>query len=392
MRRITGVRVAPEPELGMQLPPGAAAAASDVARKAVATAVPAPAWASSETFWYRYRIFLGGTAAAHFVSGVATTVIIFTTNSDWPTRVCASYSVWNAQHPGFPCFQPLWNSTQGVLSSTNSTGAVMVPNLCNRYTAWKHAGSLNPSWMVAAFFFLSFVFQIPPVLPEWMWKRVNYEVYKKWLAMGVQPLRFIEYSISSTLMILIIALLDGATDLWLLLSLAAANWCCMMFGLFHEQLLRLRAERMELGVNFFDFMGAHLAGWVPFVAVWTVLTSEFEWSLNAMQGVPAAVKSIPPVQLFMFALFGLNQMLGSLSQRQLPAHAETPSLLTPPSAPWEPRPAAPAVPPRRMRWTYMHSEVAYTVLSLTAKSLLAWTLLGGTINQDPSKLVSHSLC
>ena len=386
MRRIAGVRVsslrAVEGDDGMQLSSGGPSA--DLSTRRQGTALALPWWVETKEidFWKHYRRFLGVTAALHLGSGIATTVLIFTTKSDWPTHLCASYTVWRADHLGFPCFKSLYNSTNGTLSTVSSPNATSVVNLCNRHTAWKHAGTLDPSWMVAAFFYLSAFFQFLPV--QNVLPRINYVTYRNWLLSGVQPLRFIEYSISSTLMVLVIALLNGATDLWLLLSLSAANWCCMMFGLFHEQLLRLRAERMELGTNFFDHMAAHLAGWVPFVAVWTVLLSQFEWSIGSLKGVPMVIKFILPVQLFMFALFGLNQLLGSLARRDLPA-SEVPALLEVPKASQGP-------PTRRYWWTYMHSEVGYTVLSLTAKTLLAWMLLGGAMRQDPKKLVTHSLC
>lgn len=385
MRRVIGsglrYKAIPEETVDLQFSPRAASAIVDTSRPQVHV----PEWGDAFFKWYWYALAI--TAAIHLASGVATTVIIYTTHSDWPTRVCASYSVWSSVHPEFPCTEvhQLWNTTDGKYSATNVSGSTPVPNPCVRYTRWKHVGSVDPSWMVAAFFYLSFVFQALPLMrPEWC-THINYDVYRRWLSMGVQPLRFIEYSVSSTLMILVIALLNGVTDLWLLLALAAANWCCMMFGLFHEQLTRLRTERMELGTNFFEHMGAHLAGWVPFAAVWTVLTSQFEWSLASMIKVPTVVKTIPPVQLFMFSLFGINQMMGTLAQ-----HASTaiPSRLAALRMGGEPPPP----PPPRRRWSYMCSEVAYTVLSLTAKSLLAWTLLGGNLQQDPKKVVSVSLC
>ena len=254
--------------------------------------------------------------------------------------------------------------------------------------------------------------QILPVLPEdatfrlplWKsakdaWFRMNYGVYKEWLRKGVQPLRFVEYSISSTLMVLIIALLNGATDLWLLLLLAVANWSTMMFGLYHEQLLRARMDAPDGSTTFLTAVSAHVAGWVPFVAVWAMLLGQFEWTLDAIKGIPAVIKVIPPVLLSMFTLFGVNQVLATVYLRPqggAGSDGEAPpeSAMAVPKAPdgsQPPVPSAMAV-VRRQRWSYMHSEVAYTVLSLTAKSLLAWMLLGGTLNQDPSKLVAASLC
>lgn len=154
------------------------------------------------------------------------------------------------------------------------------------------------------------------------------------------------------------------------------------------QITRLRAIAHER-VGFFKFMGPHFAGWVPFVAVWAVLTTQFEWSLLNVTGsnpkIPAAVKAIPVVNLVLFCTFGVNQFLGSLNLEP-EAHGET-RLAMPGSAP------SPPVANKRFVWTYMHSECMYTFLSLTTKSLLAWMMYGGSENQaDSEKLVSHSLC
>ena len=137
-------------------------------------------------------------------------------------------------------------------------------------------------------------------------------------------------------------------------------------------------------------MSPHFAGWVPFVAVWAVLTTQFEWSLLNVTGsspqIPDAVKAIPVVNLVLFCTFGVNQFLGSLNLEP-EAHLET-RLMIPGSTLPPPAPKS-----RRIVWTYMHSEVTYTCLSLTTKSLLAWMMYGGSANQgDSEKLVSHSLC
>lgn len=146
---------------------------------------------------------------------------------------------------------------------------------------------------MVSFFFLSFFFQIVCVLPviEWLpsWlPQMNFVRYKKWLLVGVQPLRFIEYSISSTVMIIVIALLNGQTDIWLIVAIVGCNWSTMIFGLLSEQIMRIRGDYVY--TNFLGNVGAHLAGWVPFVAVWTIITSQFYWSLDAASKVPDVVK------------------------------------------------------------------------------------------------------
>jgi len=213
--------------------------------------------------------------------------------------------------------------------------------------------------MVVAFFFLSAIFQFVCILPVKS-AYVGYPAYKRWLEKGTQPLRFIEYSVSSSLMVMIISLLNGEQNIWLVLALAGCNWSTMIFGLFSEQVMALSHGR---DVPWIIRWGAHLAGWLPFVVVWTVLFSQFQWSLDVASDVPDPVKAIPAVQLVLFAIFGINQMVGSLAVDNK----------------WE-------------HWVYLYNEIIYTVLSLAAKSILAWLLLGGTFALDTSKLVPKSLC
>lgn len=141
---------------------------------------------------------------------------------------------------------------------------------------------------------------------------------------------------------------------------------------------------MHVETNTFLNLSAHFCGWVPFVAVWTVLTSQFMWSLSSAKHIPFAVKMIPLTQLVLFALFGVNQMLGSL--RLVDVHTE--ESMQAPSMDEK----VVEKPRKSFRWSYIHAEVAYTVLSLVAKTILAYLLLGGTINQNPSRLQLTSLC
>lgn len=309
--------------------------------------VPPPRWAVADApFWRRYRWVLGLTALAHLGSGVAMAVLLV--GSDWPTRLCAGYSTWTCATPGKPP--------------------------CTRTAAWRYVGDVSPAGMITSFFFLSAAFQAPPV--------VFYGWYRRCLLEGRQPLRFLEYSVSSTMMVLTIALLVGVFDLWTFLLLAGANWSVMMFGLLQEQTVYMLRSLMHGGGsdafrpmslragNWAAYMAPHLCGWVPFALEWAVLTGKFEWSLASMDGVPAVVKAIPVVQLALFAVFGVNQYYGAADA--LHDHSGDKE------GAW--------------RWTYMHSEVAYTALSLVAKTLLGWMVYGGTRAQDPKMMVVAALC
>ena len=64
------------------------------------------------------------------------------------------------------------------------------------------AHSLSLTWLIAIFFFLAFAFQLAAYFPQLY-------AYEDLLRRGQHPLRFIEYSLSSPLMLVAIALLCG---------------------------------------------------------------------------------------------------------------------------------------------------------------------------------------
>jgi hypothetical protein len=170
-------------------------------------------------------------------------------------------------------------------------------------------------------------------------------------------------------MVIILLILNGNSDLWLFIACSAANWSVMMFGLVQEQLsyLRRRAEAPNslAPSGLLAHASAHFLGWVPLIFVWTIIIAQFWWGTAAAgDRVPDAVRAIIWVQLVMFSSFGINHLAGTF------AHLYG----------------------FRTRWSYLHTEITYTILSFVAKSLLAWILSIGVSMRDPEKLVPLSLC
>jgi len=62
------------------------------------------------------------------------------------------------------------------------------------------------------------------------------------LARGNQPMRWIEYSASSTLMLLVIALVSGVSELGALMGVSFLNACMIAFGDAHERLNPCRPD------------------------------------------------------------------------------------------------------------------------------------------------------
>ena len=79
----------------------------------------------------------------------------------------------------------------------------------NRFSTGTHpAGQVSFLAMVSAFFFLSAGFQIIPAFVPQIWEFQTGLLLER----NVQPLRWIEYSVSASLMFMISAILNGTFD------------------------------------------------------------------------------------------------------------------------------------------------------------------------------------
>jgi hypothetical protein len=152
------------------------------------------------------------------------------------------------------------------------------------------------------------------------------------------PARWVEYSISSSLMIVLIAQLVGISDVAALVGLFGVNAAMILFGWLQE-----RYEQPGSG-GWLPFGFGCVAGVVPWLAITVYLLSPGSTSSASPPGFVYGIF----VSLFVFFnAFALNQWLQYRAKG---------------------------------RWQdYLFGEQAYIVLSLTAKSALAWQVFGGTL-------------
>ncbi len=150
--------------------------------------------------------------------------------------------------------------------------------------------------------------------------------------------RWVEYAVSSSIMIVLIAQLTGITDVAALLAIFGVNASMILFGWLQEKY----EEPGEGG--WLPFIFGCIAGAVPWLAVAVYVVSPGSPSAAAP---PAFVYAIIVSLFLFFNVFALNQWL---QYRRLG------------------------------RWRdYLFGERAYIVLSLVAKSVLAWQVFGGTL-------------
>ena len=152
------------------------------------------------------------------------------------------------------------------------------------------------------------------------------------------PARWVEYSVSSSLMIVLIAQLVGIFDIAALLTLFGVNTSMILFGWLQE-----RYEEPGQG-GWLPFTFGCFAGIVPWLAIGTYLLSV---GSNTSASPPGFVYGIFVSLFAFFNVFAVNQWLQYRA---------------------------------RGRWrSYLFGERVYILLSLTAKSALAWQVFAGTL-------------
>lgn len=165
--------------------------------------------------------------------------------------------------------------------------------------------------------------------------------YSANLRRGINYARWFEYSLSASVMIVAIAMLTGLYDLTGLIMIFALNAAMIFFGLAME-VQNKNAARDE--VNWTPFVLGCIVGAVPWVVIGVYL---FAPATRSIGDVPTFVYAIFGSLFVFFNVFAVNMYL---QYRKI--------------GPWR---------------DYMFGERAYILLSLTAKSALAWQVFFGTL-------------
>jgi hypothetical protein len=159
------------------------------------------------------------------------------------------------------------------------------------------------------------------------------------LASPVIYVRWYEYALSSSLMIVVIAMLSGMFDLPSLVLIFALNATMIFFGLMME----LHNQTTDK-TNWTAFNLGVFAGIVPWVIIFWYFSSAVA---NSQDAVPTFVYGIIASLFVFFNVFAVNMVL---QYRKI--------------GPWR---------------DYLFGERVYILLSLFAKSVLAWQVFSGTL-------------
>lgn len=185
--------------------------------------------------------------------------------------------------------------------------------------------------LIALFFFISAFFHF--YIATAYNKRYNAD-----LKLGINKMRWIEYSISASVMMLAISMLVGIYDLMSLLMLFSLTAIMNLMGLVMEI-----HNQTTKKTNWLSYYTGCFAGIIPWVAI-----AFYMWLGSNKGSSPPTFVYLIFVSIFVFfSCFAVNMIL---QYNKI--------------GPWK---------------NYLYGERVYIILSLVAKSLLAWQVFAGTL-------------
>jgi len=187
---------------------------------------------------------------------------------------------------------------------------------------------------VALFLFISAVAHALISIPE-----KTYSIYKKDLEQGINKFRWFEYALSSSIMIVLIATLFGIYDIASLLLIFFLNASMNLFGLLMEQ---LNAGKEKKGIKWGPFIYGSIAGIIPWIVILMYMFGTGEFDM-----IPWFVWAIVITYFIAFNTFPVNMLLQYKGVGK-----------------WR---------------NYLYGEKVYIILSLVAKTILAWLVLFGAM-------------
>jgi hypothetical protein len=186
---------------------------------------------------------------------------------------------------------------------------------------------------VATFFFMSAIAHALLAWPLRGW-------YEDRLAANIQPMRWIEYALSSSVMIVVIAALAGIQEIGTLIAIFGTNAAMNLFGWSMES-----ANQGRSRTQWNHYIFGVIAGVVPWIVIGLALVSAS--TAPGAEPIPAFVFAIFGSLFIAFNIFAITMIL---QYRKVG------------------------------RWKdYLVGEKTYMFLSLFAKTLLAWQVFAGTL-------------
>lgn len=185
--------------------------------------------------------------------------------------------------------------------------------------------------LVSVFLFISALFHFIIILPKFN------KIYNDQLSKGMNMFRWYEYSISSSIMIVLLAVLFGVYDIGALILIFFLNAVMNLFGLLMEKMNQSKGK-----TDWLPFIFGGVAGIIP----WVVITM-YAFGNSNPGSTPWFVYAIFASYFIFFNLFPINMILQYKKVGK-----------------WK---------------EYLYGERCYITLSLVAKTVLAWLVFFGVM-------------
>ena len=245
----------------------------------------------------------------------------------------------------YPDFMAVFNFSGTDLIQYNRTG-----------------NSVNINMMVLAFFLISALFQtLHGVLLYY------YDDLPRFL-------HYLEYSFSSPLMVMIMAIQVGIVELFLVVSLGGLFFAMNIIGMCVE-ILTFYVGAITNRIKLLDFTElcwlVHFAGWVLFLFTMVPIWAQFHHVLACSEngGTPAYVYAIIIVESILFFFFGFLQIAATYEKFAFVFNFRNDSICV----------SGDVDIPTELLFKY---DCIHALLSLVAKTILAWLLLGPALSVD----------
>jgi hypothetical protein len=192
--------------------------------------------------------------------------------------------------------------------------------------------TVNLAWFVVAFFLLS-------SLAHLFIGTIYKKKYEANLILGINKVRWFEYAFSASIMMIAISLLSGIYDLSSLVMIFTLDALMNLLGLAME-----KENQGKTKVNWFTYVLGCIAGVVPWIVYGIYVYGASQYGGG---NIPTFVYWIYVSIFLFFNSFAVNMVL---QYKKV--------------GPWK---------------DYLYGERVYIILSLVAKSLLAWQVFAGTL-------------
>ena len=284
------------------------------------------------------------TAGLHLLQAIIALVLVFRLNSQTVNNNGGIFSLTK----DIQIWTPLLNSSLG-----DGAGNSFVGNYSLTYTN-VYVGKLDVRYSIVAFFILSAFFQgTSSILSPELWFNT---ITSQW--------RYLEYSISASVMIICIAVEAGISDVYTIVCIFTLIFATQILGLLADLLSTLTANVAfpQNDIILYTFgqwtwVVPHMAAWCTCITAYSPILDAYFQSVShsPSANVPGFVTGLIMAEMILFVCFGFVQAY-SLVYKTLIIQTGMNN-----------NEALDALQER--------VERMFIILSLTAKSILAWVIL-----------------